>query len=242
MGEMREEEVDEVEESVEEGVVTGGAVDVEWTVNVDVEEVDGGVVEGVEEGVVDVEDGVVVVLVLDGVVVVEVDDGGVEVDEVGLLVGGEDVGLLLDDGVVVDDPGSVDELVGGVVGELVGDVGGPSLEVFDDMMRAGRTGLSRYLSLSAAMLAGGSRTAIKCVRRGAMRIGSKSITTCIGEEQYTESVSERCYSIPLSIPQMLGTESPEQSRSVWSRLNLAVTAEKEEERAGRDVSHGSRAQ
>lgn len=184
MGEMREEEVDEVEESVEEGVVTGGAVDVEWTVTVDAEEVDGGVVEGVEEGVVDVEDEVVVVLVLDGVVVVEVDD---EADEVGLLVGGEDVGLLLD-GVEVDDPGSVDgELVGGPVG----DVGGASLEVLDDMMRAGRTGLSRCLSLSAAMLAGGSRTAIKCVRRGAMRIGSNSITTCIGEEQHTESVRVR---------------------------------------------------
>jgi hypothetical protein len=186
---MREEEVDEVEESVEEGVVTGGAVDVEWTVTVDAEEVDGGVVEGVEEGVVDVEDEVVVVLVLDGVVVVEVDD---EADEVGLLVGGEDVGLLLDDGVVVDDPGSVDGgLVGGVVEGLVGDDGGASLDVLDDMMRAGRTGLSRCLSLSAAMLAGGSRTAIKCVRRGAMRIGSNSITTCIGEEQHTESVRVR---------------------------------------------------
>lgn len=144
MGEMREEEVDEVEESVE-GVVTGGAVDVEWTVTVDAEEVDDGVVD-VEEGVVDVEDGVVVVLVLDGVVVVEVDDGVVEVDELGVLVGGDDVGLLEDEGVVVDDPGSVDEELGG--GVVVGLVGGAaSLEVLDDMMRTGKIGLSRCLSL-----------------------------------------------------------------------------------------------
>lgn len=133
MAEMSDEEVDEdEEESVEEAEVTGGAVEVEWTVTVEAEETDDGGVD-VEEGVEDgVEEGVVVVLVLDGGVVVELDDEGVVEDELGRVVGGMELELL-DDGAVVEEAGSVDEAL---VGAELADVGAREelLVVLDDMM------------------------------------------------------------------------------------------------------------